>query len=101
MRNYEMMLVTPTSLSKDQEDEFFKKIDETIKKNSGEVTSKKPLGKKKLAFQISGQNEGIYTQVDLKGEGKTVDGLEKFLKISGEVLRHGIFVIDSKEKKNG
>lgn len=94
MRNYELMLVTPTSLSKDQEDDFLKKIAEAVKKNKGEVTSQKPLGKKKLAYQIAGQNEGIYTLIYFKGEGKTIDGLEKFLKISGEVLRHGIFKED-------
>lgn len=99
MRNYELMLVTPTSLSKDQEDEFLKKITETIKKNGGEVTSQQPLGKKKLAYPISGQNEGIYTLMEFKGKGKTIDGLEKFLKISGEVLRHGIFKKELKEKK--
>jgi len=99
LSNYELMLVTPTSLSKEQEDEFFKKTEETIKKNGGEVTSKTPMGKKKLAYPISGQNEAIYTLMEFQGQGKMIAVLERTLKISGEVLRNGIFKIDSKEKK--
>ncbi|KKM27807.1 hypothetical protein LCGC14_1570980 [marine sediment metagenome] len=101
MRSYELMLVTPTSLSKDQEGEFFSKTEATIKKNKGKVTSKTPMGKKKLAYQISGQNEGIYTLLEFDGDGKTVSELEMALKISGEVLRYGVFKLEKKEKKNG
>ena len=97
MSNYELMLVTPTSLSKEQEDEFFKKTEEAIKKNGGEVTSKTPIGKKKLAYPIAGQNEAIYTLTEFNGNAKTVSELERILKISGEVLRHGLFKL--KEKK--
>jgi len=99
LNNYELMLVTPTSLSKEQEEGFFKKTEEIIKKNKGKITSKKPMGKKKLAYPISGQNEAIYTVIELEGEGKAVFELEKSLRISGEVLRHGIFKLDKKEKK--
>jgi len=99
LSNYELMLVTPTSLNKDQEEGFLKKTEEIIKKNKGKVTSKKPMGKKKLAYQISGQNEGIYTLMEFEAEGKAVFELENSFRISGEVLRHGIFKIDKKEKK--
>ena len=101
MRSYELMLVTPTSLSKDQEGEVFSKTEETIKKNKGKVTSKTPMGKKKLAYQISGQNEGIFTLLEFDGDGKTISELEMSLKISGEVIRYGVFKTEKKEKKHG
>lgn len=91
MSSYELMLVTPTSLSKEQEGEFFKKTEDIIKKNGGKVTTTTPMGKRKLAHTISGQNEAIYTLIDFEGDGKTVIGLERALHISGEVLRQGVF----------
>lgn len=100
MSSYELMLVTPTSLSKEQEGAFFEKTENTIKKNNGAVTSKTPMGKKKLAYEISKQNEGIYTLIEFDGDGSTIDELERILKISGEVLRHGVFKIE-RRKENG
>ena len=100
MRSYELMLVTPTSLDKDQEGELFKKTENTISKNDGKVTTTTPMGKRKLAYLISGQNEAIYTLMEFDGEAKTVNELERTLKISGEVLRHGIFKIEKRQKES-
>ncbi len=99
MSSYELMLVTPTSLSKDQEGAFVKKTEETISKNNGKVTTTTPMGKRKLAYLLSGQNEGIYTLIEFEGDGSTVNELERTLKISGEVLRHGVFKRQPKKKK--
>lgn len=96
------MLITPTSLDKEHEDALFKKVNALITKNKGNIKESKPLGKKKLAYAIQGQNEGIYSLIIFEGENQTVNELDRNLKITGEVLRHGIFKLEPKKGvKNG
>lgn len=98
MRDYELMLITPSSLDKEHEDALFKKVNDLITNNKGNVTETKPFGKKKLAYPIQGQTEGIYSLFYFKGENQTVSELDRNLKITGEVLRHGIFKLDKKKE---
>ena len=101
MRDYELMLITPVSLDKEHEDALTKKVTDLISKNKGKVTENKPLGKKKLAYPLQGQNEAIYSLVIFEGENQTVSELDRNLKISGEVLRHGIFKLEKKGASHG
>ena len=94
MRNYELMLITPTSLDKEHEDALFDKVNKIITENKGKVKDSSTLGKKKLAYPIQDQTEGIYSLIKLEGENKTVSELDRQLHITGEVLRHGIFRMD-------
>lgn len=91
MRDYEVMLITPTSLDKEHEDAVFKKVEDIISKNAGKTQDTTPMGKRKLAYPIAGQTEAIYTVVHFEGENKTISELDRVLRITGEVIRHGIF----------
>ncbi|RJQ31781.1 MAG: 30S ribosomal protein S6 [Actinobacteria bacterium] len=100
VRDYEVMLITPTSLDKEHEDEVFKKAEETIEKNGGKIEKTSPMGKRKLAYPIADQTEAIYTVVYFSGNNKTISELNRVLKITGEVIRHGIFkVVKPKKSK--
>ena len=51
------------------------------------IESFKDLGKRQLAYRISKHTKGHYWQLNFSGTGETVSELEKFLRISEDVIR--------------
>lgn len=87
-RTYELMLVLNPSI----EEKDTAGQDEVIKKVLGTsgmvVEEKKVLGKKRLAYMINKQTEGLYVELRIKGVGLKVGDLEAQTKLNGNVMRY-------------
>lgn len=67
-----------------------KKINETVKKHGGEITSADNLGSKKLAYPIGDAQVGNYLVIEFNGEAEKIKDFESELKLTPEVLRFSI-----------
>ena len=89
MKKYEVLYI----LSPDKEEEYQEKMnqyEDIIKSNGGSVIKSDYWGRKKLAYEISGYNDGLYVLTELLADSAVVKELDRKLKLSEEILRHMI-----------
>lgn len=89
MKSYEIMYIV-----KPYEDEKFEvvveKFNTLITNNGGVIEKTDRWGKKRLAYEMQGLNEGLYVLVTFIAEPAAVKELDRVMKITDEILRHMI-----------
>lgn len=84
-----MVLFIPT-LESEPKEALTNQIKEIITKNAGSVGKQEDIGKKKLAYDIKGNSEGIYFLQYFDTEDKSIvlDELDRFCRYNESILRH-------------
>lgn len=90
MKSYEIMYIV-----KPYENEKFEKVidkfNALITNNGGVIEKTDRWGKKRLAYEMQGMNEGLYVLVTFTAEPAAVKELDRVMKIStDDILRHMI-----------
>ena len=86
VRSYELMaIIDPTVEDHSVE---VKAVEETLAKLGGEVTKADVWGKRRLAYEIKKQSEGIYVVFEFKMEPDQLMELNRLLSLRPLVLRH-------------
>ena len=89
MKSYEILYIV-----KPYEDEKFEavveKFNTLITNNGGVIEKTDRWGKKRLAYEMQGLNEGLYVLVTFIAEPAAVKELDRVMKITDEILRHMI-----------
>ena len=75
------------SFSKSQMESLKEKYSNLIEKNSGEIIKIEDWGLINMAYQIDNNKKGNYIHIKLKGDGKTINELEKKERIDSNLLR--------------
>lgn len=86
VREYELVVVFHPDLEIDI-DRPLKKVVGLIEATGGKIKNQENLGKRRLAYRIGRQDFGVYVVFDLELDPLKVDGLEKNLNITEEVMR--------------
>ena len=87
MRAYEVMVILDPSLEERTVEPSLDKYLNVIRKDGGSVESVDVWGRRRLAYEIKKQNEGIYAVVNLTAEPATVKELDRQLGLNDSVLR--------------
>jgi small subunit ribosomal protein S6 len=85
---YELMLLLRASDEESARESQIKKIEETVDSSKGKVRSKKPLGKKELAYPIEKEKEAYFYLLELEGSGNLVQNLSRKIRLQDGILRH-------------
>ena len=64
--------------------------------NDGKVESVEELGKKRLAYEIQKNSEGIYVLINFEAEPGLIKELERVYRITDEVIK---FIVVRKDEK--
>jgi small subunit ribosomal protein S6 len=64
-------------------------VNPNTEKDSGTIAGIDEWGKKKMAYEIKKESEGIYTVITFTATPQTLSEVERVLSITDEVLRHG------------
>ncbi len=83
---YETMLITSTNLDEEAAEKLLSKFKKLIEKN-GEIVTVDDWGKKRLAYPIQDETEGVYTLITFKCNPEFVAELERVYKITDGILR--------------
>jgi len=86
--HYELLYLVGANYTEEELTPIKEKIKELIKKIAGEITLEDNLGKKKLAYPISGNYQGYYLLYEFNLAGEKLKELNKNLKLTNEILRH-------------
>ena len=95
MRHYEVMVILDPSLDERTVAPSLDTFLNVIRQDGGTVDKVDVWGKRRLAYEINKQGEGIYAVLDLKSEPDSVKELDRQLGLNENVLRTKVLRADS------
>ena len=90
MKAYELLFFVAPSIDEESRAAVMKRIETTIAEGQGTVDNVDNWGKRKLAYEINGLTDGVYTLIDFHADPAEVAELDRVLRISDVVVRHMI-----------
>jgi small subunit ribosomal protein S6 len=99
LRDYEIMLVLDPSLEEDALQTEVEKRRNIIESHGGKVESVDVWGRRKLAYEIRKQREGVYVLMEFQGKPGIAKELEQDLRVSETVIRHLTVLRQPKSKR--
>ncbi len=96
MRAYEVMVILEPSLEERTVEPSLDKYLNVVRKDGGSVESVDVWGRRRLAYEINKQAEGIYAVVQLTAEPATVKELDRQLGLNESILRTKVLRPDTR-----
>jgi small subunit ribosomal protein S6 len=87
VRHYEVMVILDPSLDERTVGPSLENMLSVVRTEGGKVDKVDIWGRRRLAYEIAKQAEGIYAVVDLTAEPATVSELDRQLGLNESVLR--------------
>ncbi|MFG2821910.1 30S ribosomal protein S6 [Kitasatospora sp. NPDC048365] len=87
MRHYELMVILDPSVEERAVAPLIENFLNVVRTGGGKVEKIDTWGRRRLAYEINKQSEGIYSVIDLKATPEVVKELDRQLSLSESVLR--------------
>ena len=87
-QSYEMMYILRPDLTEEQVEQEIERYREFLNGYNVEDLQIQNLGRRRLAYEIGKNQDGIYVQMNYRGDGKQVAPLERAMRLSDEVIRY-------------
>lgn len=97
MKAYELLYFVAPTIDDDSRAAVTKRIEGAIAQGNGVIDNVEAWGKRKLAYEINGLNDGDYTLVDFHADPTSVAELDRVLRINDAVVRHIIVKRDDRD----
>ena len=94
MTGLELVFITDPTLSDKELESLQKNIKMSLSKSEGKLVHEYVWGRRRLAYEIGGNDYGVYHIWYFTGSGKTVDELQRQFGYSDNVLRHQIVKVE-------
>lgn len=88
MNKYEVMYVLTPQLEDEALETAVNRVSEIITGNGGEIEKTDRWGKRRLAYEVKGFNEGSYILTLFSAPAAVSHELDRLLRISDEVIRY-------------
>lgn len=85
---YETMYILRPDLGDEQTDQAITKYQNLLKEQGVAEIDTQHRGKRRLAYEIQRQREGVYVQMNYQGPGTAIAALERAMRLSDEVIRY-------------
>jgi small subunit ribosomal protein S6 len=97
-RQYELVYILPPETTEQQAAEVHDQIAQTVARLHGTIEKTENWGRRKLAYEIGRQKEGVYVLEVLNGNGELMKELDRRLRVMDQVIRHMIVRVDEEKK---
>ena len=87
MNKYESVIILTTSITEEEKNVIIEKIKELIISNNGNILKKEFLGRKKLAYEIKKNKEGIYIVIEFEVKPEAISELERYYRINEKIIK--------------
>ncbi|MCL5677062.1 MAG: 30S ribosomal protein S6 [Firmicutes bacterium] len=94
MRTYELVFIVKPDLEEEATAAVVDKFTGLITEQGGTVANVDKWGKRHLAYEVKGYNDGYYIIVNFQAEPKASKEVERVLKISDDVIKHMVIKLD-------
>src|SRR5919198_2509391 len=99
MRHYELMVILDPSLDERTVTPSLETFLNVVKNDGGTVEKIEVWGKRRLAYEIAKNAEGIYAVLDVRCEPATVAELDRQLGLNESVLRTKVMRIETRKRQ--
>lgn len=85
---YETMYILRSDLAEEQVEQAIAKYQTFLQEQGAENIDVQHRGKRRLAYEIQRQREGVYIQMNYQAPGTAIAPLERAMRLSEEVIRY-------------
>jgi small subunit ribosomal protein S6 len=94
MRNYEIIFIVRPEITDEEVDKLIAQMDAVVTNTGGKIEKAEKLGRRRLAYRVKRQREGLYILFRFQGAGNTVKEFERRLKVTDVVIKYLTVRID-------
>ena len=97
-RQYELVYILPPETTEQQATELHGQLEAVVSRMNGSFDRTENWGRKKLAYEIGHNKEGVYVLEVINGSGDLMKELDRRLRVMDQVIRHMIVRVDEEKK---
>ena len=97
-RQYELIYILPAETTEQQVAELQVQVAAVVSRMTGEIEKTENWGRRRLAYEIAHQKEGVYVLQVINGSGELMKELDRRLRVMDQVLRHTVVRVDEEKK---
>ena len=94
MRNYEIIFIVRPDATEEDVEKLISQMEGVVTGTGGKLEKVEKMGRRRLAYRVAKQREGIYVLFRLQGSGDTVKEFERRLKVIDTVIKFMTVRID-------
>ena len=98
MAKYEMMFIARTDVPEDEIDKLTAQMDAVVSGAGGKTEKIDKMGRRRLAYRVKKQREGLYILFTFEGNGDTVREFERRLKVTDSVIKYLAVRVDERAR---
>jgi len=99
MRKYELIFITRPDMPEEELGKLITQMEGVVTGQGGKIEKVEKMGKRRLAYRVERQKEGIYVLFVIEGSGETVKEFERRLKVNDMVIKYLSVRIDEELKR--
>ena len=85
---YETMYILRPDIAEEEVNQHIEKYNKLLENMGGKILDSQMRGKRRLAYPIAKNREGIYVQLSHQGDGQHIEKIEKAMRLSEDVIRY-------------
>ena len=85
---YETMYILRPDIAEEEVNTHIEKYNKLLENMGGKILDSQMRGKRRLAYPIAKNREGIYVQLSHQGDGQHIEKIEKAMRLSEDVIRY-------------
>jgi small subunit ribosomal protein S6 len=88
LNEYETIFIIRPDVETEDVDRITQQVQDLISDNGGVVTRVNNWGKKRLAYEVAGNRDGIYVIINLEAEPQIVPALGRYYGLDEQIIKH-------------
>ena len=97
-RQYELVYILPPETTEQQVAELHTQVEGVVSRLNGVIERTENWGRKRLAYEIAHNKEGVYVLDVINGSGELMKELDRRLRVMDLVIRHMVVRVDEEKK---
>jgi small subunit ribosomal protein S6 len=98
LRTYELVYIVTPEATEEQIASIHEQVEQTTQRMGGSLSKTENWGRRKLAYEIRRQKEGVYVLEVIEGTGELMKELDRRLKVVDQVIRHLVVRVDEEQR---
>src|SRR5262245_31025551 len=98
VRQYELVYILPPDTTEEQAAELHQQLEAVVSRMNGQIEKTENWGRRRMAYEIAHQKEGVYVLEVINGSGELMHELDRRLRVIEQVMRHMIVRVDEEKQ---
>jgi small subunit ribosomal protein S6 len=99
MRKYELIFIVRTDLPEEDLGKLITQMEGVVTSHGGKIEKVEKMGRRRLAYRVQRQREGVYILFVIEGTGDTVKEFERRLRVNDAVIKYLSVRVDEELKR--